>query len=362
MFVYVGSRTTKERNARGRGINVYRMNTESGCWSHVQLVGDLANPSFLATDRSRRFLYSVHGDFSEISAFAIDAGTGRLTFINRQSTCGKNPVHLAIDNTNRFAMVANYATGTLAVLPRNPDGSLGPVAQLVELPGTPGPHKVQQASSHPHHLPFDPAGRFILVPDKGLDRIFIFAFDASTGKLAPAEMPFVTSREGSAPRHVAFHPSAPYAYVINELNSTITAYRYTAERGRLEPVQIIPSLPDTFFGENTGAEIAVAPSGSFLYASNRGHDSIGVFAIDQGSGRITPVGWESTQGDGPRFFALAPSGHFLYAANENSDTIFPFRVDSATGKLSPAGGVIATGSPVCIIFSANEYRGIDFHA
>jgi 6-phosphogluconolactonase (cycloisomerase 2 family) len=352
MFVYVGSRTTKERNARGQGINVYRMNPESGHWSHVQLVGDLVNPSFLAIDQSRKFLYSVHGDFSEISAFAIDVDTGVLTFINQQSTCGKNPVHLVVDKTNRFVIVANYATGTLAVLPKHADGALDPVAQLVELPGKPGPHKVQQTSSHPHHLPFDPAGRFIVVPDKGLDRIFSFAFDAAAGKLSPAEVPFVTSREGSAPRHVAFHPSAPYAYVFNELNSTITVYRYTAGRGQLDPVQIIPSLPDTFFGENTGAEIEVAPSGSFLYASNRGHDSIGVFAIDRGSGRIAPVGWRSTCGDGPRFFALDPSGNFLYAANESSDTIVPFRVDGATGKLSPAGEVINTGSPVCIIFSA----------
>jgi 6-phosphogluconolactonase (cycloisomerase 2 family) len=238
----------------------------------------------------------------------------------------------------------------VVVLPRNSDGSLGEVSQLIELPGKPGPHKVEQVSSHPHDIPFDPAGKFVVVPDKGLDRVFIFRFDAGTGKLSPAETAWLQRRSGSAPRHVAFLPSAKYAYIVDELDSTVTSYRYDAGRGYLEPFQIIPSIPDTYVGDNTGAEIAVAPSGKFVYASNRGHDSIGIFAVDQGNGRLSPVGWESSQGEGPRFFALDPAGKLLYAANENSDTIVTFRVNQDTGKLSATGQVVSTASPVCIVF------------
>ena len=351
MFTYVGCRTTKERNARGEGISVFQMDPNSGHWTHVQLVRDLVNPSFFVIDHRKQFLYCVHGDSTEISAFAIDRQTGQLTFVNKRSTQGRNPVHLAVDGSNRFVLVANYATGTLAVVPIDSDGSLGEVTQLVELTGKPGPYsRVEQVSSHPHDIPFDPAGKFVVVPDKGLDRVFMFRFDAGAGKLSPAETGSLELRPGSAPRHIAFHPTAKYAYVIDELDSTVTSYRYDAGRGHLDPFQVIPSVPDTFVGNNAGSEIAVAPSGKFVYGSNRGHDSIGIFAVDPTNGRLSPVGWESSQGKGPRFFALDPSGKFLYAANELSDTIVTFRVNQDTGKLSPTGQVVNTGTPVCIVF------------
>jgi 6-phosphogluconolactonase len=348
-FAYVGCRTTKERNASGEGITVFRVDPATGAWSQVQLVKDLVNPSFLAFDRQQRFLYTVHGDGSEVSAFRISLDTGELTSLNRQSTGGRNPVHLTVDESNRFLIVANYATGTLAVLPRKADGSLDPVQQLVHLPGEPGPNKIEQTSSHPHEVAYDRAGRFLVVPDKGLDRIFTFRFDSDQGRLVAAG--FVQVRPGAGPRHITFHPTAPFAFVANELDSTVGAYRYDAERGALTPILVIPSIPDTFTGANTAAEIEIEPSGGFVFVSNRGHDSIGTFSVDASTGRLAPVSWTSSGGKGPRFFTLTPSGARLYAANENSDTIVPFSVDAKAGRLSQAGEIIQTGSPVCIVFS-----------
>ena len=350
MFAYVGSYTAKQRNGRGEGINVYRVDSASGAFMPLQIVGDLVNPSLLALDRRQRVLYAAHGDEDHATAFAIDETTGRLTFLNRQPTGGKNGVHLAVDATNCFLVVGNYASGTVAVLPIQSDGSLGPLSDLVPLTGTPGPDPVQQASSHPHDVPFDRSGRFVVVPDKGLDKVFVFRLDTARGKLVAGDPPSVTARPGAAPRHADFHPTGPYAYVNNELDSTITTYRFEPDRGVLAPLQVISSLPQVFTDRNTTAEIAVAPSGRFVYVSNRGHDSIAIFAVGEADGRLKPVGWESTQGKTPRFFALDPSGTFLYVANQNSDTIVGFRVDQATGALKPTGHVIHTGSPSSIVF------------
>src|SRR5207249_231019 len=194
-------------------------------------------------------------------AYRIDQETGRLSVLNRQPTGGRNGVHLAIDASGRFLVVANYATGGVALLSIDLDGSLGPRTDLAMLSGTPGPHRTQQESSHPHHCPFDHSGRFVIVPDKGLDRIFVFRIDTVGGKLVPADAPDVASRAGAAPRHADFHPTRPYVYVINELDSTITAYRLGMESGALEPLQVHTTLPSRYTGNNTGAEIAVAPSG-----------------------------------------------------------------------------------------------------
>lgn len=353
MFVYIGCYTTPDRAGRGEGINVYRMDDHSGAWAHVQLLAGVANPSFLALDSTRRFLYCVHGgnDFSAVSAFAVERGTGHLTFLNTQQSGGRNPVSLDIHPSGRALVVANYMDGTVATLPINPDGTLAPLTTVLPQTGEPGPDPVEQAAPHPHHSPFDPVGRFVAVPDKGLDRTFVYRFDAVRGTLAPNDPPFVRARAGAGPRHIAFHPDAPYAYVINELDSTITMYGYDAERGVLDPRQRIGTLPPDYTGRSTGAEIAVAPSGQFLYASNRGHDSIAIFAIDAENGVLTVVGWEPTQGAMPRFFALDPSGKFLYVANQGSDTIITFRVDQATGMLTPTGHVVRTGSPVSIVFA-----------
>jgi 6-phosphogluconolactonase len=355
LFAYVGSFTTKERNARGDGINVYEIDAVSGAWSHIQHVADFVNPSFLVVDRAQRFLYSAHGDLTEISAFAIDRSSGKLGFLNRQSSGGKNPAHLAIDPGGRFVVTANYAAGSISVLPIEQSGRLGSLRDTAALPGDPGPHRIEQASAHPHDIVFDPAGRHFFVPDKGLDRVFAFRLDPATGKLAAGDPPAVKTRDGAGPRHIAFHPTLPRAYVINELDSTIATYRYDAERGALAAEQVVPSIPADFTADNTGSEIELGPSGRFLYASNRGHDSIAAFAVAPSTGLLSPIDWQSTQGKGPRHFTFAPSADLIYAGNEQSDTIVAFRVDRATGKLTPTGQVVKNASPSCILITSN-YR------
>ena len=348
-FMYVGSFTGKDRG-HGEGLSVFRRGSDSDRWTQIQLLNDLADPSFLIVDRQGRHLYSAHGDGTHATAYQIDQTSGRLTILNRQPTRGTNGVHLAIDRTGRFLVVANYATGTVALMTISPDGSLGPVIDLATLTGTPGPHRTQQESSHPHHCPFDRSGRFIVVPDKGLDKVFVFRVDTDRGKLVPANPPDVVSRAGAAPRHVDFHPSRPFAYVINEIDSTIAVYQFDPETGALKPIQVNTALPSNYTGNNTSAEIAVAPSGRFLYGSNRGHDSIAIFAIDRSTGLLTSVGWEPTQGRTPRFFGLDPTGTHLYAANQASDTIVIFRVNETTGKLTPTGETLKVATPTTIAF------------
>src|SRR5262249_11375482 len=268
-------------------------------------------------------------------------------------------VHLSIDPTGRWIVTANYSAGSVGVVPIEKDGTLGSRSDLVNLPGEPGPDRKQQASSHPHDVVFDPSGRFVAVPDKGLDRVFVFRLDAAKGKLMPNDPPSVATRAGDGPRHIAFHPQMPLAYVVNELSSSVTTYRFDAQRGSLQPVQILPSTPANYTGNNTGAEIAVAPSGGVVYASNRGHDSVGIFPVDRSAGTRTPVSWAPTNAKSPRFFGLDPSAKMLYAANadegfsaaQNTDTIVPFTVDQAKGTLTPTGQVIKTNSPCTIVFA-----------
>ncbi|MBI3263666.1 MAG: lactonase family protein [Acidobacteria bacterium] len=348
-FMYVGSFTSQGRGD-GEGLSVYRSDRASRNWTLVQLLKDVPDPSFLTIDRQGWFLYSAHGGGTQATAYQIDQATGRLTILNQQSTGGENGVHLAIDATGRFLVVANYASGSLAVLPIKEDGTLGPLSDLVTLSGTPGPHRTQQTSSHPHHSPFDRTGRYLVVPDKGFDKVFVFRLDTARGKLVPGDPPWVESRAGAAPRHVDFHPSQPYAYVINELDSTITSYHFDPDKGALKPLQIVTTLPSSYTGNNSGAEIVVASSGRFLYGSNRGHDSIAIFAINSSTGVLTSVGWESTHGRTPRFFCLDPSGTHLYAANQNTDTVVIFRVNQTTGRLDTTGQIVRVGNPSTIVF------------
>ncbi|MGH8129071.1 MAG: lactonase family protein, partial [Gammaproteobacteria bacterium] len=215
----------------------------------------------------------------------------------------------------------------------------------------PGPHATEQGFARPHQIRFDPSGRFATVPDKGLDRVFVFRLDAEKGKLVPSESPSVAAREASGPRHIDFHPTLPFAYVVNELDSTVTACRFEAQRGALVPTQILSSLPPTHTGNSRAAEIEVSRCGRFVYASNRGHDSIAAYAVDMATGQLTHAGWFATRGRTPRFFAIDPTGALLYAANEDSDTIIEFAVNESNGSLIPTGRVINTGSPVCIAFA-----------
>jgi len=348
-YAYVGCFTTEKRKARGKGIAVFRIDQSTGAWAQVEAYDAIANPHFLTLDHTQGFLYSAHGDSSEIGAYARDRQTGKLTLLNTQQTGGDNSSSVMPDPSNRHIILANGPG--VAVFPINDDGSLAPFSDLVIPVGEPGPYRRHQHGPHPHQAWFDRTGRFIVVPDKGLDKVHVFRFDALRGKLVPCDPPFVKARNAAGPRHVAFHPTQPYVYVVNELDSTVTAYQWNSDRGELKPFQIVPTTPTTYTGNNTGAEIAMAPSAKFVYASNRGHDSIAIFAIDPTRGMLEPVGWESVQGRKPRFFALDPDGSHLYAANENSHTIVVFRIDRESGKLTPTGQVVETGSPSCIVFA-----------
>lgn len=351
MYAYVGSRTSRERNARGDGISVFKMDPASGSLALEQVVGDLVNPSFLALNRQGDVLYTVHGDQHDVSAFRVHPEDGTLQFLQRQPCGGKNPVHLALDPTEQFLVVSNHLSSNLAVLPVLPGGKLGAVCQTVALTGTPGPHRIEQPFAKPHFNPFDPSGQFVVVPDKGLDRVFTFRF--AGGRLTPAAVPSVATREAAGPRHIAFHPVQPLAYVVNELDSTVTAYRFSAETGELEPQQILSALPGHYTGNSRASEIAVSGDGRTLYASNRGDDSIAVFSIGVEDGLLRFVEAVASLGRTPRFFALAPDGRFLFALNEDSDSISSFAVDSATGRLAATGMHWPCGSPVCMVFSVS---------
>jgi 6-phosphogluconolactonase len=351
-FAYTGCYTTPDRDGQGNGINVYQMDTATGAWTHVQLLDGIGNPSWLTVSPDGKTVYTVHGgnDFSEVSAFAIQPGSGTLMPLGSQSCGGPNPVAISISPLVPYAVVAVYNAGKVAALPVNPDGSLGPMSDLITLVGTPGPHPTEQNVSHPHHIPIDPTGQHFIVPDKGYDRTYVFRVTAE-GKIVPSEQASVVARPGAAPRHLAFHPTAPYAYQCNEIDSTVTTFGYDAATGRLDELEIQTTLPADFTGRNSTAEIMVAPSGRYVYVSNRGHNSIAIFAADAGTGTLTPVGWEPTQGSQPRYFTFDPSGMFLYAANQASHTIVTFMVDTERGTLTPTGQTIEVGSPVSIVFA-----------
>lgn len=356
-FAYVGSRTSQQRHGHGAGITVWRMGENSDPWQEVQTVPDLFNPSYLALDRDKRFLYAVHGDATEISAFAIDGESGRLRFLNRQSTHGKNPVHVSVSPDNRYVVVANHLTvdgykSNIAALRRHEDGSLGELSDLLALSGKPGPFCAEQPFPKPHQVAFDPAGCYLSVPDKGCDQVLSYTLDAD-GKFAAAGGPGMHTREGAGPRHIVFHPHLPFAYVVDELDSTVIACHYDAKRGGLSPFQVLPSLPDDFFGHSRAAEIAISADGRFIYASNRGHDSIVTCSVDPASGRLAVLNWQSCGGKTPRFFALSPAGTMLFIANEGSGTITASPRDAESGRLGEARVVAHTGTPTAIVFSGS---------
>lgn len=346
MFAYVGCYTTPDRDGRGDGIHVYRLADAGVQWSEVQRVDGLENPSLFTLRRDQSALYSVHGGRNLMSAFSVDRVSGRLTLLNQMDCQGNNPVDAALDPSERSLVVGNYGSGTVAVMPLEPDGRLAQVSQLVTLTGTPGPDPVQQASSHPHAVIFDPSGHYVIVPDKGFDKTFLFRFSA--GRLEPTEQASIASKPGAAPRHTTFHPSLPILYVNNELDSTVTVFQWNA--GRATEVQVVSTIPHGHEGRNTTAEIAASPCGRFLYVSNRGQDSVVLFRVAPATGRLTYAGHTPTGGRRPRFFTLDPTAERLYVANQDSDDITGFRIDPATGTPEPMGVVARTGSPSAISF------------
>ncbi len=347
-FDYVGSYTTPERHRPGKDVNVSPPRPPPRAVRHVQLFDGLENPSFLAVDATGRFLYSVHGDRSEVTAYAIDGDSGRIKVIGRQSTGGYNPIHLAFDAIGNFLFVSNYGTDSIAVFPVNPDGTLGPYPTLTTIKGTLGPHRTEQKNVRPHHNPLDRQGRFFYVPNKGADSIVTYRLDPRRGLAVYVNE--VAGRPGAAPRHIDFHPRKLFAYVINELDSTVTTYRQDRASGQLTPLQVLRSTPPEFAGYSTGAEIWVDRAGRNVYLSNRGHDSIGVFGIDSAKGTLAPRQWVPTKGSVPRFFCFDPAERFLYVANQGSHTIVGYRI-ARDGTLSPTPIKVKVPSPACIVFS-----------
>ncbi len=341
-YAYVGCFTTEKRRARGDGIHVYATGPGGNAWTHVQHVPGLVNPSYLIMGSAARTLYAVHGDQDYASAYARDAETGLLRPLGQAASGGSNLVHGALDGTGRHFIVANYGTGSVAVLPVADDGSLRAFTQCVPMPGAPGPHRIEQSASHPHHVAFDPSGRFVLVPDKGHDTIAVFAFDAQRGRLELASV--TPSRPGAGPRHGAFHPSLPVYWVLNEIDSTITTYRWSEQAGSLEPLQILPTLPPDFFGASTAAAITVTPSGSRVFVSNRGQDGIAVFAVEAGGAQLQSLGFMPAPGREPRFMTV--HGDHLYVASERDDVIGRFALDSRE-----SARLASSPSPVSIVFA-----------
>ena len=352
LLVYVGTYTT----GKSEGIYLYRLNLSSGELKPVASTKGVVNPSFLALTPSRRYLYAVNEvqEFAgrksgAVSAFAVDQRTGELRLLNQQPSLGADPCYVDVDAGGRFVLIANYTGGNVMVLPVRRDGSLGEAADMKQYQGS-SVNRERQEGPHAHCIVLDPANRFAYSCDLGTDRIMIFRFDSRTGKLLPAEQRWVQVKPGAGPRHLAFQPGGKYVFVLNELHSTVTAFSRDPEKGSLKELQTLTTLPKDFAGTNTSADIHVSSDGRFLYCSNRGHDSIAIFAIDPHGG-LSTIGHESTRGMTPRNFGIVPTGAFLLVANQKSDNIAVFRVDRKTGRLSSTGQMVEAPSPVCLKFT-----------
>ena len=354
---YVGTYTRGE----SQGIYVFELDRQTGELQQTSVAGGIENPSFLAIHPSQRFLFAVSevGDFADtksgaVYAFAIQQGSGELAGLNRQSSRGTGPCHLVIDEGGNHVLVANYGGGSVACLPIREDGHLVEASSFIQHSGS-SVNPRRQAGPHAHSINLDPANRYAVAADLGLDQLLVYHFDASRGSLvANDEKPFAPVAAGAGPRHFAFHPSGKYAFVINEMNSTITAFAYDGQRGTLQPRQTISTLPAGFSENNSTAEVQVHPSGKFLYGSNRGHDSIAVFSIDASTGQLTLVEHQSTLGSTPRNFGISPAGQHLIAANQRTGTIVSMRINDKTGQLTPTGESAQVPSPVCIKFLDND--------
>jgi 6-phosphogluconolactonase len=352
MRVYIGTYT----GAKSKGIYVAEFDSRTGKLSTPELAVRTGGPSFLAIHPNRRFLYAV-GETSNVGgkkegavrAFSIDPSTGLLSLLNEQPSGGSGPCHLSVDPTGRCVLVANYGSGSIAALPIGRDGKLAEAATTIQHEGS-SIDRQRQTGPHAHFITTDPAGRFALACDLGLDKVLVYRFDSAKAALTANDPPAATVQPGAGPRHLAFHPNGRFVYVINEMGATLTAFAYDAERGRLEELQTLSTLPADFTGQKSCAEIQVHPSGKFMYGSNRGHDSIAVFSVDAGTGKLRFVECQPSQGKTPRFFGIDPTGEWLLAENQDSDTMVVFRVDAKSGRLSPTAQTVSVGSPVCAVF------------
>ena len=354
---YIGTYTRRESFVDGKaeGIYIYHLDPSSGELTYAATVAGAgtANPSFLTLGPDKRCLYAVNefykseGPNGTMSAFAIDPATGHLNYLNQQSTHGTAPCYTSIEPQGRYCLVANYETGNLCVLPIQKDGSLGEATDTVQFSGS-GPNLERQEGPHAHMVLPSPNGGFILAVDLGTDRLMAFRLNRERGTLSPADPPWTQLPAGTGPRHLAFHPRRPFAYVISELRSTITVCLYLEQQGTFVALQTIATLPDDFTGQNLGGEIMVSPSGRFVYASNRGHNSLAIYAVDQETGQLSLVGHEGTQGGGPRAFIIDSTGTLLLVANQDTDTVVTFWINQDTGTLRATGHVAAVPTPVCL--------------
>lgn len=343
MFAYIGCRTTIERNARGKGIEVYRV--EDNNWEHLGTVEALDNPSYVILDRSEQYLYAVHGDYNEVSAFKREAD-GMLTCINTVKATGKNPVFLVPNITNKFVFVATLQGGTIATLPILDNGGLGEATHITLLEGL-----FPDAVSHAHQCELDKTGNYLFVPTQGrhigYERIWVYKVNNQDGSLQLVST--TTARSYAEPRHLVVSRDNKRVYLINEKGNYVTYYNFDDSSGVLTPVQIVTSLPETYTGEGQASAIVMHPNEEFLYATNRIHNSIVSYRINKNTGFITHIGWNETLGHTPRFARITPDGNSLLVANEDSDTIRIFDIDRLTGILRYSGKTIKTGSPTCIV-------------
>jgi len=350
--VYFGTYT----DTKSKGIYVSQFDSATGKLSEPELAAETKSPSFLAVHPNRRILYAV-GEMTvldgkrsgAVNAFSIAAKTGKLTPLNQQPSAGLGPCHLAVDAAGRCVLVANYSSGSVASLPILKDGRLGPPASQIQHTGS-SVNPQRQTGPHAHFITPDPSNRFALACDLGLDKVLVYRLDAKHATLTANDPPFGTVPPGAGPRHLVCSPNGKFVYVINEMGSSLTAFRFDPRRGGLKELQTLSTLPEKFDRENTCAEVQVHPSGKCIYGSNRGHDSIAVFAVDKKSGELTLIENQSTQGQTPRHFAVDPTGAWLLAENQASDSVVVFRIDGQTGRLEPIGETVTVGAPVCAVF------------
>ena len=355
-LVYVGTYT----GPKSKGIYAYRFNPATGRVTALGLAAETVNPSFLAISPDQKLLFAANevADYGgaksgAVSSFRIDHKTGKLTFLNQVSSRGAGPCFISTDKNGKFVLVANYDGGSIADFPVLEDGSLGPASAFVQHTGH-GANPRRQQSPHAHCIRVDRNERYAVAADLGLDQILVYHFDSKTGSLTPNRPPFSEVKPGSGPRHFTFDPSGKFLYLVNEMASTIDAFSYDGAHGALQPLQTISTLPKSFHGTSYAAEIAVHPSGRFLYASNRGHDSIAVFAIASATHTLKSVGYVSTGGKFPRNFGISPDRAYMFVANQNSNDVTIFRINPKTGMLKATGRSLSVASPVCVKFVVAE--------
>ncbi len=336
------------------GLYVFEFNPVTGEMNQIQTVSNRKGPNFQAIDPTGHYLYSVSGEpFADsskagtVSAYSIDQQNGKLTLINEQSIEGRGPAHVSVDPKGRFVYVSNYGSGSLSVFAIRDDGGLSAAVEVVQHEGH-SINKKRQQSPHVHSIIPSPDGSIIYVSDLGMDKIMIYKVDAVTGKLSPAPAPYFKSTPGAGPRHFIIHPGEQFAYSAEEMSSTVAVLKVNEATGGLTQIQRISTIPKSYEDKNTAADIHISPDGQFLYASNRGHNSLVIYKINQSSGKLTLVGYQSTRGERPRNFMVGQQGDFVWVANLNSDKVVLFERNKATGKLSYTGTQVKVPQPVCV--------------